>query len=59
MGESSSMGNRIIIIIMKKMYIYIYIMLAMHSLAAASLPRLSATGSKWFVFQTSCYAFGV
>ena len=32
--------------------------LAMHSLTAASRPRLSETEPKWFVFETSCYAFG-
>ena len=32
--------------------------LAMHWLAAASLPRLSETEPKCFVFETSCYAFG-
>ena len=30
----------------------------MHSLAAASQPRLSETEPKWFVFEISCYAFG-
>ena len=28
----------------------IYLVLAMHSLAATSRPRLSETGPKWFVF---------
>ena len=32
--------------------------LAVHSLAAASWPRFSETESQWFVFETSCYAFG-
>ena len=31
--------------------------LAMHSLAAVGRPRLSETEFKWFVFETSCYAF--
>ena len=30
----------------------------MHSLAAASRPRLSETEPNWFVFETSFYAFG-
>ena len=30
----------------------------MYCLAAASWPRLSETEPKWFVFETSCYAFG-
>ena len=34
------------------------IVLATHSLAAASLPRLSEMKPKWFVFKTSWYAFG-
>ena len=33
-------------------------LLAMHSLAAASWPRISETEPKWFLFETSCYAFG-
>ena len=41
----------------KIMYIVLYI-LAMHSLAASSRPRLSETAPKWFMFETSCYAFG-
>ena len=32
--------------------------LAMHSLAAASRPRLSETEPNWFMFKTSSYAFG-
>ena len=32
--------------------------LAMHSLTVASRPRMSYTKPKWFVFETSCYAFG-
>ena len=32
--------------------------LAMHSLAAVSWPRMSETEPEWFVFDTSCYAFG-
>ena len=32
--------------------------LGMHLLAAASRPRLSETELKWFMFETSCYAFG-
>ena len=32
--------------------------LATHSLAAASRPRLSETEPKWFMFETSCYAYG-
>ena len=32
--------------------------LAMHSLAAASRPRLSEMEPKWFVFETYCFAFG-
>ena len=31
--------------------------LAMHSLAAASRPRLSETVPKWFMFENSYYAF--
>ena len=30
----------------------------MHLLTAAHRPRLSETEQKWFVFETSCYAFG-
>ena len=37
--------------------IYLLI-LALHSLAAASRPRLSETEQKWFTFGTFCYAFG-
>ena len=33
-----------------------YVRLAMHSLAAATRPRLLDTDSKLFVFETSCYA---
>ena len=36
----------------------IILILSMHSLAAASWPRLSETEPKWFEFETSCYAFG-
>ena len=38
-----------------------YITLAMpmmHSLAAASRPRLSEMEPNWSMFETSCYAFG-
>ena len=31
-------------------------LLAMHGLAASSLPRLSETEPKWFVFETSLHA---
>ena len=30
----------------------------MHSLAAASRPRMSEIEPKWFMFETSSYAFG-
>ena len=41
------------------MYLFImHTLLAMHSLADVSRPRLSETEPKWFVFETSCYAFG-
>ena len=30
-----------------------FLTLDVHSLASASQPRLSATGPKWFVFETS------
>ena len=30
----------------------------MHSLAAASRPRISETEPKWFMFETSSYVFG-
>ena len=32
--------------------------MVLYSLAAASRSRLSETDPKWFVFETSCYAFG-
>ena len=32
--------------------------LVLHSLRSASQPRLSETEPKWFMFETSCYAFG-
>ena len=32
--------------------------LSMHLLAVASRPRLSKIEPKWFIFDTSCYAFG-
>ena len=35
-----------------------FTLLAMHSLAAASRPRLSETEPIWVVFETSCCAFG-
>ena len=37
---------------------YVFNQLAMHSLAAASRPRMSETEPKWFMFETSSYAFG-
>ena len=30
----------------------------MHSLTAARRPRMSETAPQWFMFETSCYAFG-
>ena len=33
-------------------------LLAIRLLTAAHRPRLSETEQKWFVFETSCYAFG-